>query len=137
MAFGQASGPPAPAKQVAQLEALLNDQGFASFKEARHPLGLTQRQAAGRFTSAEATELIERLTAQDEVRASAPDTPDAGATARRPTPAVPSARTVRPRAGRTPDHRDLAREEELVITLTADVMATELTNRGWCCIAPE
>jgi hypothetical protein len=119
MAFGQASGPPAPAKQVAQLEALLNEQGFASFKEARHPYGLTQRQAAGKFTSAEATELIERLTAQDQVRASAPTPPDAGTTPRRP---------------RT---RDLAREEELVTTLNADVMATELTNRGWCCIAPE
>jgi hypothetical protein len=115
MAFGQASGPPAPAKQVAELEALLNDQGFASFKEARHPLGLTQRQAAGKFTSAEATDLMERLTAQDQVRASAPGRAEAP----------------------VPRGRERDREEELVTTLTADVMATELTNRGWCCIAPE
>lgn len=114
MAFGQVSGPPAPAKQVAELEALIAEQGFASFREARHPLGLTQRQAAGRFTAAEATELIERLTARGQVRGSANAADDAS----------------------TPVDRARAREEALVTTLDAEVMATELTNRGWCCIPP-
>jgi hypothetical protein len=114
MAFGQASGPPAPAKQVAELEALVAEQGFASFREARHPLGLTQRQAAGKFTAPEATELIERLSARGQVRSTVEDD-DAPA----------------------PVDRGRAKEEELVTTLTADVMATELTNRGWCCIPPE
>jgi hypothetical protein len=118
MAFGQASGPPAPAKQVAELEALVAEQGFASFREARHPLGLTQRQAAGKFTASEATELIERLTARGQVL----DTLDAGT--------APVAAPVAVDRGR-------ARAEELVTTLDAEVMATELTNRGWCCIPPE
>jgi hypothetical protein len=132
MAFGQASGPPAPAKLVAQLEAQLNQHGFASFKEARHPFGLTQRQAAGKFTSAEANELIERLVAQDEVRAAEPERARTA-----PDRPAPTGRGARPRATAPPSPRDLAKEEELVTGLTADVMATELTNRGWCCIPPE
>ncbi|MFN7151734.1 MAG: hypothetical protein ACK4V6_19925, partial [Microthrixaceae bacterium] len=63
MAFGQVAGPPAGARQLEQLGALLADAGYASFKEARHPFGLTQRQAAGKFTVGEADELIERLEA--------------------------------------------------------------------------
>jgi hypothetical protein len=112
MAFGQVSGPPAPAKQLAQLTDLLARQGYASFKEARHPLDLTQRQAAGKFTSAEATELIERLTAAVEVRG---EESDEGSLS----------------------EREQDRQEELVVNLSAQVMATELVNRGWCCIAPE
>jgi hypothetical protein len=36
-----------------------------------------------------------------------------------------------------PDRRQRARDEELVLRLDADLMATELVNRGWCCIPPE
>ena len=115
MAFGQVSGPPAPAKQLAQLTELLAQQGYASFKEARHPLDLTQRQAAGTFTSAEATDLIDRLTAAIEVRGEEAGESDDGS--------LPE--------------RERDRQEELVVTLSAQVMATELVNRGWCCIAPE
>jgi hypothetical protein len=64
MAFGQssgASGPPASAKQVQYLQALLDKAGYGTFREARHPLDLTQRQAAGKFTKAEASALIDRL----------------------------------------------------------------------------
>ncbi len=111
MAFGQASGPPAPARQLAELTELLAAHGYASFKEARHPLDLTQRQAAGRFTGPEATELIERLSAAAEVRGvDVEDGPPTG--------------------------RERERQEELVVGLAADVLATELTNRGWCCIPP-
>src|SRR4051794_33907988 len=56
MAFGQQSGPPASTKEVAQLEALLDEAGYSSFREARHIYGLTQRQATGKFTRPEATE---------------------------------------------------------------------------------
>ena len=62
MAFGQTSGPPASHRQIETLEGLLELADFGSFREARHRLGLTQRQANGKFTSAEASELIERLT---------------------------------------------------------------------------
>jgi hypothetical protein len=61
MAFGQQSGPPASAKQVQELLALLQEAGHSDFRDARGPMGFTQRQAAGKFTRGEADELIERL----------------------------------------------------------------------------
>lgn len=61
MSFGQSNGPTASAKQLQYLEALLGKAGYASFREARHPLGLTQRQAGGKFSTSEASALIEQL----------------------------------------------------------------------------
>ena len=55
MAFGQQVGTPASARQLKELSALLQDLGYASFREARGPMRLTQRQAGGRFTNDEAT----------------------------------------------------------------------------------
>jgi hypothetical protein len=107
MAFGQASGPPAPARRVAELAELLAARGYDSFREARHPFDLTQRQAAGKFTVGEVDELIARLSSDDG-----------------PGPAG------------APDDRERRRQEELVVGLDAEVLATELVNRGWCCIAP-
>jgi len=60
VALGQA-GPPASAKQISYLQALLEKAGYGGFREARRPLGLTQRQATGKFTKQEASELIDRL----------------------------------------------------------------------------
>jgi len=60
MALG-AAGPPASAKQIAYLQALVEKAGFTSFREARRPMGLTQRQSGGKFTKQEASELIDRL----------------------------------------------------------------------------
>lgn len=118
MAFGQAAGPPAPAKQVAALEALLAERGFDGFREARHRFGLTQRQAAGRFTRAEADDLQARLEAGEE--------PD------EPVPVIPAGSAAAERA----EARRRARDEEAVARIDAEVLATELTNRGWCCIPP-
>ncbi len=61
MAFGQQSGPPASAKQVQVLVALLADAGHSDFRDARGPLGFTQRQAAGKFTRDEADAFIAQL----------------------------------------------------------------------------
>ncbi len=61
MSLGQSNGPSASAKQLEYLEALLGKAGYASFREARHPLGLTQRQAGGKFSTFEASALIEQL----------------------------------------------------------------------------
>src|ERR1700736_2713029 len=61
MAFGQQSGPPASAKQVQVLVALLADAGHCDFRDARGPMGFTQRQAGGRFTRDEADAFIARL----------------------------------------------------------------------------
>src|SRR5580704_13098906 len=56
MAFGQQSGPPASAKQVRELLDLLKGAGHSDFRDARGPMGFTQRQAAGKFSHDEATE---------------------------------------------------------------------------------
>jgi hypothetical protein len=61
VAFGQQSGPPATARQVQELLSLLQDAGHTDFRDARGPMGFTQRQAGGRFTRDEAAAFIEQL----------------------------------------------------------------------------
>ena len=101
MALG-ASGPPATSKQVAYLEALVRKAGYEGFREARRPLGLTQRQAGGKFTRQEASELIDRLVNGE------------------------------PAAGddEAPDPIDAARAE-LLRGVPAEMLADELLRRGW------
>lgn len=122
MAFGQAAGPPASPKRVAELAAVLEALGFDTFKEARHRIGLNQRQASGKFTNAEIDELLVRLEEQG-IDGEGVDEPEA--------PPTRAATTV------AADRRQRARDEELVVRLDAELMATELVNRGWCCIPPE
>ena len=61
MAFGHDEGPPASARQVQELLELLRQAGHVDLRDARGPMGFTQRQAAGKFTRDEAAALIERL----------------------------------------------------------------------------
>lgn len=108
MTFGQQSGPPASARQVQQLLALLQDAGHADFRDARGPMGFTQRQAAGKFTRDEAEAFIDRL--QDAVV----DGIDAPA----PKPVV------------------LSSAERALRRLPAEALAAELQRRGWIVIEP-
>jgi hypothetical protein len=112
MAFGQSSGPPATAKQVQRLEVLLAEAGHVDFRDARGPLGLTQRQAGGRFTRDEADSLIERLEREAELG-------DAGAAAA-PAPPSPVA----------------TRENRQLRAVPDDVLAAELQRRGWIVMEP-
>ena len=61
MVFGQQSGPPASSRQVQELLALVKEAGHADFRDARGPMGFTQRQAAGKFTRDEVASFIDRL----------------------------------------------------------------------------
>ena len=61
MAFGQSSGPPATGKQMRELLELLVAAGHRDFRDARGPMGFTQRQAGGKFTRDEADAFIEQL----------------------------------------------------------------------------
>jgi hypothetical protein len=65
MSFGKQSGPPASAKQVQYLLSLIEKAGHSGFRDARGPLGLTQRQAGGKFTIGEASALIDQLVAAE------------------------------------------------------------------------
>ena len=114
MAFGQQSGPPATAKQVRDLLALVQAAGHADFREARGPLGLTQRQAGGKFTRDEASAFIDSLV-------------EADGTASRPLPAP-----LRP----GPLERRTAADEARLRRVPAEQLATELERRGWIVIPP-
>jgi hypothetical protein len=108
MPFGQQSGSPATARQVEELLQEVRGAGFSDFREARHPLGLSQRQAAGRFTKDEAEELLARLSEG----ASSDELPVAA------------------------DPKLSAAAERLLRAMPATALATELERRGWIVIAP-
>src|SRR3954466_16132555 len=109
MAFGQQSGPPATARQVSELLGLLNEAGHTDFRDARGPMGFTQRQAGGKFTRDEAEALIERL---QEAEA---DGTDAA-----PVAPAPRQTAAEPALSRVP----------------AAQLAAELQRRGWIVIEP-
>ena len=109
MVFGQQTGPPASSRQVQELLALLKEAGHADFRDARGPMGFTQRQAAGKFTRDEVTVFIDRL--QDrEVGENVP-------------PTTPTAK--------------LSAQEQLVRHLPAGQLAAELRRRGWTVVEPQ
>lgn len=101
MSFAQQAGPPASDKQLQYLLALVQKAGYTDFREARHPLSLTQRQARGKFTRREASELIEQLLGLDTAAGNPDPEPapaSASASAAPPEPsqaAVPRGRTLR------------------------------------------
>lgn len=94
-------------RQMEELLGLLNDAGHTDFRDARGPMGFTQRQAAGKFTRDEAAAFIARLQGNVE-----------GA----PRTVVPSAR--------------LSAQEQLLRHLPAGQLAAELRRRGWTVTEP-
>jgi len=109
MAFGQQTGPPASAKQVTELLGLLQDAGHDGFRDARGPMGFTQRQAAGKFTRDEAESFIAQLQE--------------------------SAATGEPAVAATPPARPSAAERALRAA-PAEQLAAELQRRGWVVLEP-
>jgi hypothetical protein len=149
MAFGQQSGPPASAKQLKYLLSLVQEAGHDGFRDARHPLGLTQRQAGGKFTTGEASELIDRLLAGEY--GDPTDDDPAPAPADRGAPAGRDPATIRTwgarSSGRASDTRaDAAaaraqqrlddQRGELLAGMPADDLVAELERRGWTCTPP-
>jgi hypothetical protein len=109
MAFGQQQGPPATARQVQELLTLLQEAGHSDFRDARGPMGFTQRQAAGKFTRDEADALIEQLGEQD------PDSEK--------PPEVPIWRR--------------SVQEDVLSDIPAERLAIELRRRGWTVVEPK
>jgi hypothetical protein len=110
MAFGQQSGPPAPANKVRELLELLHDAGHADFRDARGPMGFTQRQAGGKFSRDEADAFIEQLEEEAAHDQSPPPQPTA---AMRPSAAERALRDV-----------------------SSELLAAELQRRGWIVAEP-
>jgi hypothetical protein len=103
VAFGQQAGPPASSRQVQQLLALLKDAGHTDFRDARGPMGFTQRQAGGKFTRDEASAFIDKLTDRE---------PGTGV-----AEAVPAA--------------TVSAQQQLLRHMPAELLAAELRRRGW------
>ena len=127
-----------------ELTALIEAAGHSGFKDARGPLGLNQRQAGGRFTQDEATELIARLEAEaeeagggeagDATERDATEHTESGRAARvRSTASAPgrSAPSAAPPAASR--RQSLARQLERV---PEDLLVEELRRRGWTVTAP-
>ena len=110
MPFGQQSGPPATSRQVKELLGLLQEAGHVDFRDARGPMGFTQRQAGGRFTRDEADALIEQLQAAAEGEGGAP-----------------AAAVRAPR---------LSAVEQTLRRVDTSHLAAELQRRGWIVIEP-
>ena len=108
MAFGQQSGPPASATQIRELLALLKEAGHADFRDARGPMGFTQRQAGGKFTRDEAAEIIAQLIDAE-----------AGESVR-----------VAPPAWRQ------SAQQQMMRALPSEQLADELRRRGWTVAEP-
>lgn len=120
MAFGQPSGPPASAKQVKELLELLVAAGHADFKDARGPMGFTQRQAGGKFTRDEADEFISRLQEEAELAETTGQAPEPAA-----APVVPRQKpAARPSAARS------------LAKVSSEELAAELQRRGWAVVQP-
>ena len=122
MAFGQSAGPPATSKQLRELLELVNEAGHLDFRDARGPLRLTQRQAAGKFTRDEADTLIAQLQEQ-----TAPDPPTAG------SPTINSPTTSSPTTGSS---RTDSRSDGRLRHVPTEELAAELQRRGWVVLEP-
>jgi hypothetical protein len=94
---------------VRELLALLQDAGHIDFRDARGPMGFTQRQAGGKFTRDEADAFIEQLeqAAHDE------------------SPPPPPTRAIRPSAA-----------ERALRDVSSEMLAAELQRRGWIVAEP-
>jgi hypothetical protein len=105
---------------MTRLVELLREAGFDGLREARHPLGLSQRQSNGKFTRDEAAALIDELGRREETAA------DGGATP------IPS--PVCPPDAVPPDV--LPDAVAVALAFPDELLAEELARRGWTCTPP-
>jgi len=124
MPFRQQSGPPASVRQVRELLALIQGLGHVDFRDARGPMGFTQRQAGGRFTSDEAAAFIDRLHEAETETGTGTDLPPTE-TERGVTVDVPVGPLV------APSEFDRALRRAPAAKLVA-----ELQRRGWTVSEP-
>jgi hypothetical protein len=146
MAFGQSSGPPASGRQIQELLALLNDAGHVDFRDARGPMGFTQRQAGGKFTSAEADEFIEQLQQaayDNDASGNGPSGTESAGTESASTESAGTQSAGTQRAGTEsagaqpagPRPR-LSAADKAVQAMPTERLAAELQRRGWIVIEP-
>jgi len=93
-----------------ELLGLVQELGHRDFRDARGPMGLTQRQAGGRFTRDEAATLVQRL---HDAKAEGTDLPAAAGP------------VVAPEL-----------DDDPLRSVSAVRLARELERRGWTVRAP-
>jgi hypothetical protein len=131
MAFGQQSGPPATGRQVRELVDLVVAAGHADLRDARHALGLTQRQAGGKFTRDEAQTLIDQLLeAEHQGSDDGLGEGDGGAAPAEATVPAP----VRQKAAAA--DRKAVEQARSLRRVPDEVLAAELQRRGWVVVQP-
>jgi hypothetical protein len=139
MAFGQSSGPPATGQQIRSLLELLEAAGHSDFRDARGPMGFTQRQAGGKFTRDEADAFIEQL--ESEIHGDGPPEDSRPPAA----PAAPASKIVPRQQQRAQPAK--AKQAAKPATKTAkatvdlsdvsvEALAAELQSRGWVVLEP-
>ena len=139
MAFGQQSGPPASHRQVKELLELLQNDGYTDFRDARGPMGFSQRQAGGKFTVDEAQAFIDQLQEAayeaetgEAPPVSKPTVPSKYAQVRSAPPArKPAKKKPKKATKKTPVKIDPALEE-----FSSEQLAAELQRRGWIVAEP-
>jgi hypothetical protein len=108
MAFGKQSGPPASHHQLEALLELLRGAGHSDFRDARGPMGFTQRQAGGKFTRDEAQQFIDELEAAEDERLAQP-----------------------PKPSTQPEAPEQAAPDRALRDIPSERLAAELRRRGW------
>ena len=132
MTFGQSAGPSASGRQVKELLELLENAGHADFRDARGPMGFTQRQAGGRFTADEAAAFIDQLqTAEYEAERLA-DPPPKKPAAKKPAAKKPAAKKKTPSTG-----EPMSEAERAIRTASTKSLVLEVRRRGWTVTKPK
>lgn len=139
MAFGQSSGPPATGQQIRALLELLEAAGHSDFRDARGPLGFTQRQAGGKFTRDEAEAFIEQLETELHGDGPPPGSRPPRAAAAPASKIVPRQEQPRAKPAAAKRAAPAAKPAASKIDLsevTVEALAAELQRRGWVVLEP-
>lgn len=100
---------------------MLVNAGHADFRDARGPMGFTQRQAGGKFTAGEAAEFIDQLqTAEYEASLAAESTPEPA------EPEKPAADAADP-----VEKKPMTESERAIRTASTKSLVLEVRRRGW------
>lgn len=134
MAFGQSSGPAATGKQLRELLELLAAAGHSDFRDARGPMGFTQRQAGGKFTRDEAEELIELLESEDH----SGGPPTGSGPPRSSKAASPRSSKIAPRRQVSGSSSSSKSHAKVALDgVPVELLVAELERRGWTVLEPQ
>jgi hypothetical protein len=136
MAFGQSAGPSASGRQVKDLLELLNNAGHADFRDARGPMGFSQRQAGGKFTADEAAEFIDQLQTAEYEASLAEEAPKKTAK-KAAAKKAPKAAAEKPVKAADAEPEPMTESERAVRTASTKSLVLEVRRRGWIVTKPK